>query len=114
VPFLSFFPVALAFSPKRWHGVTIVGRVLAVRVQAAAVSRRRTAGLLWRQAPTGCPRHLLCVFLLSVFALCRPIPPPSLPRPSTAMPVVAVARELQELLLVREEVLVAREEKAMI
>jgi hypothetical protein len=30
------------------------------------------------------------------------------------MPVVAVARELQELLLVREEVLVAREEKAMI
>jgi hypothetical protein len=30
------------------------------------------------------------------------------------MSVVAVARELQELLLVREEVLVAREEKAMI
>jgi hypothetical protein len=45
-----------------------------------------------------------CVINLSMLALCRlPPPPPPPPSLAVATPVVAATRELQELLLVREE-----------
>jgi hypothetical protein len=51
-----------------------------------------------------------CIIDLSVFALCRPLPPPIPPSPAATTPATAAAEELQELLLVRQEELTRREE----
>jgi hypothetical protein len=49
----------------------------------------------------------LCVIDLSVFVLCRPLPPPS---PIVVTPLLVAAEELQNLLLTWQEELTQRED----